>query len=329
MTPWQLAGWGLVALVGVAGSALCSGIETGIYCLNRVRLYVRAQRGEYAARLLKQEIDHPERLLASNLIANSVFAYTGAAGTTEILYGLGYSDGGVILVNVLVLTPVFFALVESLPKEVFRAEADRLTYAFAPSITVSRLLLTWSGVLPLVRLIAELAARLIGARVEEVLAQTARDRVAAMLKETQEHGVLSASQAALVDRALVFSRLRASDEMVPWGHVAVLQAGWDRARMLAVMSRTPHTWFPVVDPRSGRVAGVLRLTTVHAEPGSAPERLMLTPARLSPETPLREAIARLREAAAPVGILERDGRPIGLVTTKDLVEPLTGELVDW
>ncbi len=326
-----MLGWGLVTAAGIAGSALCSGLETGVYCLNRVKLYVRAQRTppDYAASLLKRELDHPERLLAANLIANAAFAYIGATGITEILYGLGYSDIATILINVLALTPVFFVLVESLPKEVFRADADRLMYAFAPSITVARLLLTWCGVLPLVRMCADLATRLIGGEGEAALAQTARDRVAGMLKESQEHGVLSASQAALVDRALVFSRLRVRDEMVEWSKVATVQPDWQRAQVLAVLGRAPHTWFPVVDGRSGRVEGVIRLVDVHTRPEATVPDLMRAPAQLDPETGLRDAAVRLREAAAPVGIVVQQGRPLGLVTTKDLIEPLTGELLDW
>lgn len=331
MTTPEFIGWGMVAAAGVAGSALCSGLETGVYCLNRVKLYARAQRtpAEYAARLLKQEVDHPERLLAANLIANAAFAYLGAAGITRILDGLGYSDAATILINLLVLAPVFFVFVESLPKEVFRAEADRLTYAFAPSITVTRLVLTGFGVLPLIRLCAEGAARLIGGEGGAGLAQTSRERLAAMLKETQEHGVLSASQAALVDRALLFYRLKVRDEMVPWESVAAVWIDSDRSVILATIARAPHTWLPVMEARTGRVAGVLSAADVPGRPETPVPRLVLEPARLAPDTPIREAVLRLREAAAPVGIVEQLGKPLGLVASKDLIEPLTGELLDW
>lgn len=331
MTPIELAGWGMVAAAGVAGSALCSGLETGAYCLNRVKLHVRAERSppDRSARLLRSELEHPERFLAANLIANAAFAYLGASGITKVLEGMGYSAGATILINALVLTPVFFVLVESLPKEVFRAEPDRLTTLFASSITVTRLVLTGLGVLPLVRWCADLTAKLIGGEGEAGLAQTARDRLAAMLKETQEHGVLSASQAALVDRALVFHRLTVRDEMVPWSRVVAVHADWERSRLLEVLARSPHTWFPVVEGRTGRVLGVIRHTDVPARPAARPADLLVEPARLDAETPIREAVPALRAAPAAVGIVEHHGRPLGLVTTKDLIEPLVGELVDW
>jgi len=51
---------------------------------------------------------------------------------------------------------------------------------------------------------------------------------------------------------------------------------------------------------------------------------VLSPARLTPRTPLPQAIAMLKSAAAPVGIVEDGGRAIGMVTMDDLVGPLVG-----
>lgn len=333
MSPTDLIFWGIVAALGIAGAAACSGLETGAYCLNRVRLHVRARATpvDYAARLLARELEHPERLLAANLIANSLFAYLGATGVTAVLDRLGYSDAAKIGINVLVLTPVFLVLVESLPKEVFRSEADRLMYTFAPALTVARLVLTGFGVLPLVRGFADGVARLIGGEGEAGLAQSGRERLNAMIRESAAQGALSPAQAALVDRAVVFHRLTVGDEMVPWARVTPVPADWDRTRLLALLARTRHTWLPVVDPRSGgaRVLGVLRHTDLYVRGDAAIESMMVQPARLPPGTPLAEAVVALREARAPVGIVEHNGKAIGLVTIKDLVEPLTGELLEW
>jgi CBS domain containing-hemolysin-like protein len=42
---------------------------------------------------------------------------------------------------------------------------------------------------------------------------------------------------------------------------------------------------------------------------------------------VREALLMLREHRCAMGVVEDDqGRPVGIVTSRDLVEPLTGEL---
>lgn len=330
MTTWETIAWTGATALGLIGSALASGLETGGYCVNRIRLRLRAtpRAGNYGARLLRDELEHPERLLATLLIANNGFNYLAATGITVLLAGAGYGDAAIIAINAAVLTPLLLVFGESLPKELFRANADRLTYLFAPHLTVGRLVLTGFGVVPLVRLFADTVAGLIGGEGEAGLARSSRERVTALIKETAGHGVLSASQATLVDRAMAFRSTTAADEMVPWARVATVGESWDRARLLGLLERSHFSRFPIVDTR-GRVVGVLRHTDPYVRPDAAPAALALEPARLEPTTPLRDAIQKVRASPGGVGIVEQAGKPVGLVTIKDLVEPLTGELLEW
>jgi CBS domain containing-hemolysin-like protein len=321
MTTFHVIGWVGVAALGVAGSALCNGMEIGSYSVNRVRLRLRIP-GSYAARLLASELEHLDRLLATLLIANSMFHYLAALALTELLGGAGLGEWSMVLIEVAALTPLLFIVAESLPKEVFRAGADTLTYGLVTPLVVARLLLTWTGVLPLVRLFAEVIARRLGVEETGGLTRTGGEHVAAMMKEAE--GALSASQMSLVDRALAFHRTTVSEEMVPWGQVVTIGADWDRPRVLALLQRSHHTVFPVVDAR-GRVAGVLRHTDPYVRPDAEVAALALAPAVLRPGDPLREAILRVRESPGHMGIVESPGgRPMGLVTLEDLVEPLIG-----
>src|SRR5262245_43665051 len=125
MTADTLLWWGCI-LVGVAGSALCSGAETGLYTLNRVRLNIRVAAGgkERAPALLKSELDQPDRTIATLLIANTLFGSLVATGIGELLTRAGWSESAAIVLNVLILTPVLVIFCEILPKEIFRADAD-------------------------------------------------------------------------------------------------------------------------------------------------------------------------------------------------------------
>ncbi|MHC5006843.1 MAG: CNNM domain-containing protein, partial [Planctomycetota bacterium] len=71
MTAAACIGWGLMAVSGICLSALFSGLETGVYTINRVRVVVRANRGESAARRLQHEIRKPNRLLSTLLLGNN------------------------------------------------------------------------------------------------------------------------------------------------------------------------------------------------------------------------------------------------------------------
>lgn len=330
MTGAEQAIWWTLALAGLAGSALCSGLEIGAYTVNRVRLAVRASRSpaDTPARVLRAELERPERLLATLLIANNGFNYLGAAGVTAILAGAGLSEGATILVNAVVLTPVIFVFGESLPKEVFRLEADRLTYRLAFVLRGFRWVLTAALILPLVRLFAHATARLLGGEPEVALTGNSRDRVAALLKEGATHGMLSESQADLVDRALSFYRTTVRDEMIPWAQVRIVHADRDRAAALRAIGADPASRFPVAD-RRGRVVGVLRQVDLYLRPGPSVSELMEPPLRVAPGLSVREALRRMQDAGVDLAVVESADRPIGIVTAKDMVEPLTGELAAW
>jgi putative hemolysin len=321
--------WWVVFLGGLLGTALLSGLETGIYRLSRVKLEVRAAAGDSAALLLKREVAEPQRLLSANLIANIFFGDLAATGATNILALWGYSDGAIVAINVMILTPVFFVFVESVPKELFRLETDTLTYRFARPLAGLRVLLTFTGVLALLRLITGTAMRVIGAKADEELVTTGRERLVTLLKDTAGEGdapaPLSESQAKLLDRALEFGRTSVADEMLPWPRVQSIRPGWNRSTVMGMLARFPASFLPVVDREaSGRqkVVGIIRARDLLTRVDTPMSRLTLGPARLPPRTSLRDAVVRLREAAVPVGIIEEGGRPLGLITLSDLIEPL-------
>lgn len=319
--------WWCVIAIGSIGVMLMSGIELGCYSLNRVRLALRAgSAGDRAARLIKSELEKPDRLLATLMIGNVAFSALITNATHALMKG--ESEWRIVLVNLLVVAPLMFVFCEAIPKELFRVDADRLTYPFAFPLAAFRSLLTYTGIMPIVMSSARLVERLAGFGAQGEHLSDARQRMVLLLKEGGSGGVLSESQSTLIDRALTFRSTLIGEEMIPWVQVRTLSIDWDRAKMVRFAAAQASSRLPVVDSK-GRVLGVLRQIDLHTFPDVSVESLVRRPAMLSPSMGVLEALRRIRAADAPLGIVERDGRPIGLVTAKDLVEPLTGELPDW
>ncbi len=320
------AGWWTLVILCVLASALCSGMELGVYSVNRVRLDLRAARTpvDRAARTLREELEQPGRVLATLLIANSIVNALAAEGATRLLEMGRYSAVMVAVISTFVLSPVLFVAADALPKELFRVEADRLVPALARPLRLVRVLLTVTGVLPLVRMFGAMLERVM--KLPRDMANDARQRIALLIKEGAGHGVLSESQVSLVDRALAFQGVRVIDEMTPWADVRVLPASADRSRLLELVGPSGHAFFPCVD-RAGRVVGVIRVLDLYAQSKKAPQDLIIPVPRLSPTMSARDALARLRQKRTRIAVVEdASGRAIGIVTAKDLVEPLTGEL---
>ena len=74
-----------VVLLGLLGAGFLSGYETGIYCLNRYRLRIRAARGERPAMQVQRLLTRPHHLIASILLGTNVCIYLATAVVTAFL----------------------------------------------------------------------------------------------------------------------------------------------------------------------------------------------------------------------------------------------------
>ena len=318
-----------VAILGVLGSAIASGFETGLYVLNRVRLAVRAGRGDPSAARLKAELEHPERLLSTLLLVNNIANYAGSLGVAAILSAFGLGTIGVVILNTVLVVPILFIFGETLPKDLFRTHADSWVYRLATPLVWTRWALTICGLVPLLAGVGRLAARAFG--VSSGIESEPRLRMAQLLRESVGSGGLSSDQASLADRALAMDRLTVANEMTPWRGVVRVQARDGQSGVAAAPRRTQRSRLPVTDD-NGQVLGTIEVLKALLSPEASLEELLEPVPQITADTRVLAALEHLRNERKPMAIVvggEGDSRPVGIVTLKDLVEPLVGDLLAW
>lgn len=345
----ELLAWLIVAMIGIGLSALFSGMEIGLYTLNRVRLTVRASHGDIRAQRLRAMLSRPNRMLSTILIGNNAANYAGSFGIAAILDLYGVATISAILINVAIVVSVLFVFGETLPKDLFRTYTDHWSYAMSGFVTWCERVVTWSGLGPIVERAGALTARLVGTPADEAgtIPGVARQRISHLIKEGIAVGLLSESQTTLADRALAMRERSVSSEMVPWPSVVALDVDAPPQQRTALIRRHPFSRFPVVerttgprtgprtDPRNGaerfRVVGLISMLDVLLEPDKPTRELLRPTIEVKPQTPLHAALSRMREQGCAMSIVTRkhDKRPLGIVTVKNLIEPLTGELSAW
>lgn len=317
-----------VAAVGLLSAGLLAGLETGSYSLSRVRLSIRAARGDAGARALSAEFARPSRLLTTLLVANALAGWAASFGTSQIFDGLGYGAVEAVLLDLAVLVPVVFLVGEVLPKDLFRQHADRWMPAFGPALRWLRVVLAASGLVPLVAWIGALVARLLGARGGEEALES-RARVSAMLAEGAGQEGLSEAQLGFADRVLTMREVVVGGEMRHWRDVAWIPEAAPPDERVRAFSVSGASRLPVLDP-GGRVLGAVYAID-HLEQPKAPTDALVRPVLvIPPTTPALEAIQTMRRGRIRLAVVaERPDRPLGIVTMKDLVEPLVGDLAAW
>ena len=150
------------------------------------------------------------------------------------------------------------------------------------------------------------------------------------MKEGARHGVIGDQHTELIDRILALRVRPVRTRMVPWSRVASVSRSLDPEARRRVLKRSRFTRLPVVD-NNGRLVGVLNTLRALADPDRATVDLMRPPLMLDADDSMLEAIDRLRSEGRGMGVVMKAGTstPLGIVTVKDLVEPLTGELAAW
>jgi len=315
----------VLLLVCLAASFLYSGAEIGFYSLSRVRVELEAGEGRRAVRRVSRLLRDEPALLITLLIGNNIALELATLQGDRLFEGAGFEPWQHALIVTAVLTPVFFLLGEALPKDLFRRRPHAMVYPSSLVVWVSR----WAF-WPLERLLRGVSAgvaRLLGLRGGDLPSLGERERLAGFLSEGRRLGALHERAEALALNALKLRTIPISQAMVPWVDVQVLRRGEGNAALFESVRESKRTRLPVVDEK-GRFEGyVHQLEVLAAGPeGEVLGRLRALPV-MSADTPVDRALSQLRAGGRRAAVVGTAEAPLGLVTLKDLVEEISGDLV--
>lgn len=330
MIDWVLLMWvGLIAL-GFVGSALYSGLETGMYRLSRVRLRILESEGDRRALRLRRMLDQPGTLLAVLLIANNVTNYVGTAGVAVLLERGGLQVWQTVVANALIMAPMLMIFGETLPKDLFSVYSDRLMLSLSWVLDATRRVLIWTGAVPLVVALSNLFSRLIGVPREETGLHPRRHMML-LLQEGLGAGVLRDEQTQLLRRTMTLAARTVGRHRVAWDEVEKLGPNATVEDAQKLCQSKGHSRYPMLDSDGGVVGVVNVFETLLATTRPSPPLSFFAREceRFDPDLPLRTALRRLQRSMVHMAVIEQDGRPIGVVTMKDLLETLGGPIDEW
>ncbi len=114
-------------------SSYFSGIEIAIYCINRVRLQYKVDRGIRSAKIIKRLLEDPQALICTILIGNNIMNYLAAAMFTSIT-SKNISQANPELVATLIMAPIMLVFAEVMPKNICQRRADTFLYTASSSV---------------------------------------------------------------------------------------------------------------------------------------------------------------------------------------------------
>ena len=310
-------------------SGFFSGSETALTAVPREKVEQLAET-DRRARRVEALVADSDRMLGTLLVANNFVNILGAAVATVLFIDLLGADWGPWVATA-VVTAVVLVIGEITPKSLAARYPERFSLVVAPVIWRLALILH-----PITRFFLSLSRglfRLFGFDPNQRPAPVTEDDIRAMAVLGEREGDIEAAELDIIHALFGLADRLARDVMTPRTNITVLSAPVTIESVRAAVSRTGHSRFPVIENDLDQVVGVLHvkdLLGMEGEPSQTGIRQILRAAHYVPESkPLLELLQELRAARrAFVLVHDEHGGVEGLLTIKDLISELVGELQD-
>ncbi|MEO6738694.1 MAG: CNNM domain-containing protein [Chthoniobacteraceae bacterium] len=308
----------LIIVLCLLVSFVFSGIEAGIFSMNRVRLAHRAKQRDRAALVLQRLIANPDRMLVTVLIVtNLANIFALVLGTRLLVSAMGRYG---YLVALAIYLPVYLFGLELLPKSLFRRFPYRALALLSGPLRFLDLLLTpihWVGMA---------AQRLLfgsrGAAQQRLF--LGREDFKYMTAESERTGAISTTERKMIHNVVDFRALTAKDVMTPIDPAEVIRAHEPISRLLASdLKRGPVRW--LVSDENELITGLVDAFEVLLEgrrdvnAGACQRRIVTVGA----SEPAFSLLWKMRAARSTVAVVRGPGtKPIGRVSWENLIRRL-------
>jgi len=313
----------LAILLCVLVEGFFSGSEIGFYSVNRLRLRSRVEAGWPGAAVLERLLDRPDATMMTTLIGTNLMVYAASALATALLGMLPHAE----FLATLALTPVIFVVGEMIPKDLFHRQADTLMYYLAGPLDALRLLLS-----PITNALSWLIRLFVKPRPGQRGVMFSRAALREWLAEGRREGVLSDYQHDLSANVMDLLQKDVSAAMTPLDAAHMVKAELSGDALRTALREPGHSRLPVYEGARENIVGILHTLDYICCPrlDVTARSLVRDAVKVGRRSGIQAVLVTLqRERQQMAVVVDEEGRPAGVVTVKDLVEEIVGELEDF
>jgi len=319
-------------LILLGASAFFSMSETALFNLSRAQIRRFRASGSRLRRLAARLMDDPRHVLVTvlfgNMAVNTAFFVLGVMLIVDVEQANPDHAAmwGVILGVLLPLTVIVAG--EVVPKSVAAAMPERIAPVAAMPVAILGYVVKPVRVALGVVLIAPITRLALGVRREEH-AYVTTDELQAIVEVAAREGAVSTEESDMLSDILDLGERRVREVMVPRVEVAGCDVVTPMAVVLAVFRKTRFTKLVVYEDEMDNIVGVVYAKTAFLNPDK-PLSDLVRPVYYVPDTKrvedlLREFRTRKIQFAV---VVDEYGGVAGLVTLKDCLEEIVGEIED-
>ena len=318
---------GIFACVLLSG--FFSGSEMAYSSCNQVRLENLRDDGSKRAGVALKLCEHYDDTLSAILIGNNL-VNIAASSLGVVLVNILTGGDGKIWLSTLIITVLIIVFGETIPKITAKKNANRLSMHNARFLNVLRLVLTpliWL----VVKLISLLTFRMKGEEDEDP--EEAVEELQSIIETAEDEDVLDEDRSELVQAAIDFAEISASEVMTARVDVVAIDIDDDWDEILAVIEDAPYSRLPVYEGSIDNVIGVLYLNhflKAMTDDGRADIRkLLMPPCYVYKTMKLPAVLNALKRAKQHLAVVSDEyGGMLGVLSMEDVLEQIVGEIWD-
>ncbi|MEZ0069863.1 CBS domain containing-hemolysin-like protein [Streptacidiphilus sp. MAP12-20] len=330
------------AVLLLLGNAFFVGAEFALVSVRRSQVEPLADAGNRRAATVVRALEELSAMMAAAQLGITVCSLLLGALAEPALAGLlerPFQAVGLpaqlvhpaaYVLALVVVVALHMVIGEMVPKNIALATPERAALWLGPPLAaIARPLRPLIGFL---NALANLLLRLL--RVEpkdEIESVYTSEQLAHLLHDSHAAGLLGRHAQERLEDALELGLRPVREVVMPKEKLVTVDSAVTAGQIEDLAVRTGFSRYPVVGGHGGflgylHVKDVLELDDRDAP---VPRRLWRPIITLSGELPLDDALGAMRRAAAHLaGVVDGDGRTVGLVALEDVLEELVGEVHD-
>ena len=318
-----------LAILGACtlASGFFSGSETALIGISRERVHLLAETDPRGERL-EQLVSPPERMLSTLLVANNTLNVLSASVATILFVSLvGETWGPWVATGV--MTAVLLVFGEITPKTIAARHPEKFSLRVAPVIWNLSIVLA-----PIARFFSAITRgllRMLRINVDRDADGVTEDDIRALAALSQRGGQIEEAEREIIDALFHLADTSVRDVMTPRLDIVTVPAPVTADDLRHAVTETGHSRFLVTADGLDDLEGIVHVKDLLRRPDDEGDVApTLRPPNYVPETmSVLDTLERMRARRYGMAVVvDEHGGVEGIVTIKDLVAELVGELQD-
>ncbi len=316
----------VILAVCTAASGFFSGSETALIGISRERVHLLATEDPRGPKL-EQLVSEPERMLSTLLVANNAVNVLSASVATILFVSMIGETWGPWLATA-VMTAVLLIFGEITPKTIAARHPEQFSLRVAPTIWNLSIVLT--PIASFFSAITRALLRLLRIDAGNAGAGPTEDDIRALAALGERGGQIEEAEREIIDALFHLADRSVREVMTPRLDIVTLGMPLSIDAVRSAVSETGHSRFPVTGSDLDGLVGIVHVKDVLQNGATGAVSDVIRPPQYIPETmSVLDTLGEMRQHRyAMAVVVDEHGGVEGIVTIKDLVSELVGELQD-